>query len=247
MRARRHGAPAGLGYHSAVQIRAITLDLDDTLWDIAPAIERAEAALHGFLRAHAPTVAERFPIPELRRLREEVAGANPQLAHDFSAQRQLSLRLALQRSGADPTLAEPAFEAFFAVRNAVQVYPQALAALPRLAARWPLAALTNGNACLNRVGIAEHFVFNLSAREHGKPKPEPCIFHAACERLGLAPDAVLHVGDNPEHDVLGARRAGLHAAWINPRGERWRHDLQPNLTVRHLGELADFLLARDAA
>ena len=230
-----------------MRIRAITLDLDDTLWDIAPAIERAEAALHDFLRERAPAVAERFPIPALRRLREEVAEANPQLAHDFTTQRRLSLRLALARGGADPALAEPAFEAFFAARNAVQVYPEALATLPRLAARWPLAALTNGNACLGRVGIAQHFVFNLSAREHGKAKPEPCIFHAACERLGVAPDAVLHVGDNPEHDVLGARRAGLHAAWINPRGERWSHDLHPTLTVRHLGELADLLLARDAA
>lgn len=230
-----------------MRIRAITLDLDDTLWDIAPAILRAEQALHDWLAAHAPAAAARFPIPELRRLREQVAEEHPQLVHDYTAQRRISLQRALRQSGCDESLAEPAFEAFFAARNAVQVYPEALAALPRLAARWRLAALTNGNACLQRVGIAEHFAFNLSAREHGKAKPEPCIFLAACERLGCAPHEVLHVGDNPEHDVLGARRAGLHAAWINPRGETFPHELPPSLTVRHLGELAEALLAREVA
>mgnify|MGYP003353772201 CR=1 FL=1 len=33
--------------------RALTLDLDDTLWPVWPAIERAEAVLHDWLKAHA--------------------------------------------------------------------------------------------------------------------------------------------------------------------------------------------------
>jgi len=236
-----------LGYHAAVQIRAITLDLDDTLWDIAPAIERAELALQAWLIQHAPKVASRYPVSEMRRLREQVARENPQLVHDYITQRKLCLERALTACGDDAALAEPAFEVFYAARNAVVLYPEALDALPRLAARWPIAALTNGTANLDRIGIGQHFSFSLSAREHGRAKPEPCIFHAACERLGFAPHEVLHVGDHDEHDVLGAQRAGLHSAWINPRGLRWRHASKPSFTVRHLGELAQRLFQRDAA
>jgi len=40
------------------------------------------------------------------------------------------------------------------------------------------------------------------------------MFHEACRLAGAAPEEVLHIGDDPHLDVLGARRAGLQAAWI---------------------------------
>ena len=58
-------------------------------------------------------------------------------------------------------------------------------ALARLSARLPIAALTNGNADLARIGIDHHFQVFVSAREHGHAKPDAPIFHATCERLGL--------------------------------------------------------------
>jgi putative hydrolase of the HAD superfamily len=225
--------------------RAITLDLDDTLWEIAPVIQRAESVLHEWLRMHAPRCATRYSIEKMRGLRDAVAAANPQLAHDFTAQRKLSLAQALAEVDEDPSLAEAAFEAFHAARNTVELYPDVHDALPRLAARAPLAALTNGNADLGRIGLHDNFVFALGAREHGAAKPDAGIFHAACERLGLQPHEVLHVGDDPEHDVLGAHRAGLRTCWINRRGVVWSHrETSPDLNLAHLGALADWLDAR---
>jgi putative hydrolase of the HAD superfamily len=52
------------------RIRALTLDLDDTLWPVWPAIQRAEAALHGWLLRHAPATAARFDVVALRALRD---------------------------------------------------------------------------------------------------------------------------------------------------------------------------------
>lgn len=228
-------------------IRAITLDLDDTLWPVWPAILRAEAALQQWLEQHCPRTAERFPVERMRALRAQVAEQNPQLAHDFCTQRMLSLQQALRDSGDDHGQAEAAYEAFFAVRNQVELYADSLVGLRRLGTGRPLAALTNGNACIGRIGLSEHFAFSLGAREHGAAKPAPSIFHAACTRLGLAPHEVLHVGDDPHMDVLGARRAGLHAVWINRRGETWEHAEQPDLIVHDLIELADWLDGPDAA
>ncbi len=106
----------------------------------------------------------------------------------------------------------------------------------------PVAALSNGNADLQRIGLAQHFVFQLGAREHGAAKPDAGIFHAACERLGVARDEVLHVGDHSEMDVIGAARAGLRSCWINREDQRWtRDDVRPDLEFATLAALADWL------
>ena len=223
-------------------IRALTLDLDDTLWPIWPAITRAEEDLHRWLLQHAPRCAARYDVAAMRALRDQVARDNPHLAHDFSAQRRLSLATALRESDEDEAHADAAFEIFIVGRNTVDLYPDVPAALARLSSRFPIAALTNGNADLARIGLVDHFRFQLGAREHGAAKPDPGIFHAACDRLGLAPQHVLHVGDDAELDVLGARRAGLRTAWLNRTDASWAHphDL-PDLVVRDLTELADWL------
>src|SRR6185369_13528332 len=103
-------------------IRALTLDLDDTLWPIAPAIARAEEALHAWLGREAPATARRFDLAGLRALRDAVAREAPERAHDFTAMRRESLRRALREAGDDETLAEPAFEAFFAARHELELY-----------------------------------------------------------------------------------------------------------------------------
>jgi FMN hydrolase / 5-amino-6-(5-phospho-D-ribitylamino)uracil phosphatase len=200
------------------RIRALTLDLDDTLWPVWPAIERAEAALHAWLRIHAPATAERFDIAGLRALRNQVTAERPQWAHDLSALRRESVRMALLAADDDQALAEPAFEVFFAERQRVDFYPDVLDALQRLAKAYPLLALSNGNADLATVGLSAWFRGSLSSREFGVGKPDPRIFSEACRRLACAPDEVLHVGDDIELDVRGARGAGLQAVWLC-RGE----------------------------
>ena len=228
-------------------VRAITLDLDDTLWPIAPVMIHAERVLGEWLREHAPRTAERWPAAAMRALRDQVAAEHPHLAHDFTHQRKLTLERMLRDSGDDPALVAPAFDVFFAARCEVEHYDDSLAALDRLAARVPLAALSNGNADLERIGLMHLFRFQLGAREHGEAKPAASIFHAACTRLDCEPQYVLHVGDDIELDVVGAHRAGLRSCWINrvdDAGQRrqWPHTgLRPDLEFDTLAALADWL------
>lgn len=225
-------------------IRAITLDLDDTLWPIAPVIAEAEATLHAWLARHAPAVAGRFDIEALRLLRDDVARDHPDWAHDFTRIRHVSIGIALQRCGHDPALADAAFAAFFEARNRVQPFPGVPEALARLAGRWPLLALTNGNAELARQPFGRHFQGVLSARGFGVGKPDARIFHEAARRLGVAPRQVLHIGDDWLLDVRGARAAGMQAAWV-----RHAHAPEPEegcagvRVAAGLPELADVLLA----
>ncbi len=222
--------------------RALSLDLDDTLWPIWPVIERAEAALDAFLRERAPRTAEKYPVLAMRALRDRIASEHPQHAHDFTRQRMISLEQALRDAGDDEAHAMDAFHAFYDARNQIEFYPDALPALARLSARFPVAALTNGNADLARIGIADRFAVFVSARGVGHAKPDAPIFHSACRQLGAEPHEVLHIGDDPLLDIVGASGAGLRSCWINRRGENWPADLPPpDLQFTTLAALADWL------
>ena len=223
-------------------IRAISLDLDDTLWPVWPAIERAERVLHAWLTQHAPSTATLFAdTAALRRIRVAMVDELPHMRHDLSGLRRESIRRALQQAGDDAALAEPAFDAFFAARQKVDFYTDALDALARLAARWPLVALSNGNANVHTVGIGAHFSASVSAQGLGIAKPDARIFVAAAESVDVPVDAVLHVGDDVAMDVVGALDAGMQAVWVNRTGAAWEHPRRPQLEVTELGALCDRL------
>lgn len=222
-------------------IQLVTLDLDDTLWAIAPVIERAEVRLHAWLQQNCPSTASQFNPADLRSLRQKVEKLRPELSGDFGALRLESIRLALAQGGDDEALAERAFDAFWTARNEVTCFGDVLPAIERLKQRYRLAAITNGNACLHRAGLAQHFEFVVTAREAGHAKPAREIFHQACERAAVRPAETLHVGDDLECDVRGALRAGLHAAWINRDTRHLTTLAPPAMQFASLEALADHL------
>ncbi len=224
------------------RIKAIGLDLDDTLWPIWPVITRAEAQMLDFLQPRAPAAAAVFADPARRQaLRQEVVRGNPDLSHNMSVLRLESLRAALRQSGEDVGLAQAAFDVFFECRMQVQLYDDALPALVYLAARYPIVAVSNGNADIHRVGIGRHFAANMSAHVFGVGKPDVRIFHAAAQAAGVAPHEVLHVGDDPALDVLGGLNAGMQTVWVNRGGHDWQHEAQPHASVTDLRQLCTLL------
>ena len=225
------------------RIKAITLDLDDTLWPIWPTIARAETALTQWLADRAPATVALLAQAEVKhQIRAETQARFAHLAHDLAVIRREAIRLALQRAGDDPALAEPAFEVFFEARHQVDLFDDALPALEALSARYPIVALTNGNADLGRVGLARYFKGALSAREFGAGKPDPRTFHAAAALVGAVPEHTLHVGDDAHLDGVGGLGAGMQFAWVNRAGHDWNHaPHQPHLTVSDLTALVQRL------
>jgi putative hydrolase of the HAD superfamily len=226
------------------KIQAITLDLDDTLWPVWPTIARAEAALQDWLTIHAPQTAQLCSDSEVKkRIRVEVNQRHADKAHDLSFLRRESIRESLLRAGDAPHLADEAFDVFFAERQNVTLYEGVEQALARLAARYPLVSLSNGNADVFRTAVGLYFKSSVSARLFGVAKPDVRIFHAAAAHLNVSAEAVLHLGDDATTDVLGAMNAGMQTAWINTQGHDWPHDTAQPLTVRHLAEVCDHVLA----
>ena len=118
-------------------IQAITLDLDDTLWEITPVIEKAEEKIYRWLSEYCPRATERFSPDDMRQIRIEVLEENPEHSHDLSELRRLAFKTLLHAVNYDETWADRAFEQFMVHRNDVELYPDALPALQSMAAVFP--------------------------------------------------------------------------------------------------------------
>jgi FMN hydrolase / 5-amino-6-(5-phospho-D-ribitylamino)uracil phosphatase len=225
------------------QISAISFDLDDTLWPFEVVVERAEAALHAWLLEHAPKTAGVLLTPQtLAQLRSEYERSHPDLIGDFLALRLGSIRLALERAKEDVTLTDRAYDVFYSARHEIEFFEDVMPALQWLSARFPLVAVTNGNADLRLTAGGEFFRETFSASSVGVAKPGAEIFHAAARAIGVAPAEMLHVGDDFHLDVVGALDAGCQAAWLvrRNRSEVTRvaqSTRDPHLTISDLSML----------
>ena len=85
-----------------------------------------------------------------------------------------------------------------------------------------LAVVSNWDYSLHRVlrmfGVYDRFEAVLASLEEGVEKPDPRLFQICLDQLGVAPEDVVHVGDNPEDDGLGAQAAGIRPILIDRTG-----------------------------
>jgi len=138
-------------------------------------------------------------------------------------------------------MADVCFEAFIHARHQLTVFPEAEPMLKALRQHFLLGVITNGNADVQRVGLADYFHFALRAEDIGIAKPDARLFQEALQRGGVDASAAVHVGDHPGDDIAGAQQAGLRAVWFNPTGKAWEGDKHPDAQIRSLTQLPPLL------
>ena len=207
-------------------IRAVCFDLDNTLWDIVPVLERAERILADWMRARYPRIPERFSPSDSREARARLSLELPQHAHDLTFLSVENLSRLAESAGYERSVAQEAFAVWHAARNQCVPHDDVIPSLEKLKARYRLATLTNGNANLGMIGIAHHFEVSLHAGALGCSKPDPRAYGALADALTLNPSEILFVGDEPQHDVAGPRSAGMQTVWVNRSGLAWPAGLQ---------------------
>ncbi|HEY63728.1 MAG TPA: HAD-IIIA family hydrolase [Caldilineae bacterium] len=127
--------------------------------------------------------------------------------------------------------------------NTYRLYPDVPETLERLRAQgYQLGIVSNWDWYLpdlcQALGLDRYVDFIVASARVGAEKPHPAIFQAALAHARTSPERVLHVGDNPEADVRGARQVGLAAVLID------RHGLHNDMDVpiiHSLTELPDLL------
>jgi putative hydrolase of the HAD superfamily len=239
------------------QIRALTFDLDDTLWDNRPVLTAAEQTLYAWLVKHYPRIGQRYSMDDMREMRMELMRQRPALGHKMTELRKVSLAVAADAAGYDQSLVEPAFEVFLQARHRITLYDDVVPALQAFKrAGYRVGSMTNGNADVNRLGLGHLFDFSLSAETVGSGKPDPQIFQAACHYANVEPTELAHIGDDPKTDLLGGQTAGVKVIWMNRQrqpsdpGIAWDaevHSMQDLLDLFDLSDTTDRVAHAGAA
>lgn len=230
-----------------MSIKVLSFDLDDTLWEVRPVLIAAEKRVSAFLLQHCPDLFDRFSFAEVNERRIALFKQRPDLTHQISQLRIESVKELLCEYGLDvaraSALSNEAFEVFIEARHKVSYFDQVPELLSSLAKNYSLAALTNGNADVKRLSIGASFDLSIKAEDINASKPDAAMFEDALAHFAIKPEEMLHIGDNPEHDVLGAQRLGIKTVWVNASNEAWSEPYLPDAQVHRVTELPG-LLAR---
>lgn len=224
-------------------IKAITLDLDDTLWPVWPTIYKAEDLMREFLQPHAPKTVDFFANKEsIASLRKKLIQDNPHFAIDLNTLRKTSIHEVLSMHQEPLELVDPAFEVFIQARQQVDLFADSFDALKRLSSKYKIVALSNGNANVFGMEIGQFFHDAVSAVQAGVAKPDAKIFNLAIDKTGFQAHEILHVGDDAHLDAKAALQLGLHTVWVNRPQQDWPFtDFTQPISVPDMAALCDLL------
>ncbi|WP_153914177.1 HAD-IA family hydrolase [Shewanella sp. TC10] len=226
--------------------KAISFDLDDTLYHNAPHIIKAESALSLFMQEQF-NVPDNWGITQWRELKAKVIAVHEELAHDTTAARYEVLRQALIQWDYTEIEAsqgaQQGLECFCFHRSDFTVDETVLGLLKELGQHYPLVGITNGNVDSHRVGLSEVLEFVVHPGHGVRMKPYSDLFDLSCQHLEIEHRDLLHIGDHSISDVLGARHAGCQSLWLNLQADeagRAQYIL-PHLEIEQLQELRHLL------
>lgn len=226
-------------------VRAISFDLDDTLYDNRPVIEHAEQWMVAHMRDRYLETAM-YDRSWWHRLKLDLHRQQPALVDDVSLCRRVLLQRGLMEGGMNEAMArqeaESVFAQFLEVRSQIAVPDTTRRILSALAQKYPLVVITNGNVLLERLGLEGQFQHVLKAGGGFRMKPAPDLFTDMARRLQLPPQHILHVGDDVTTDVAGAVHNGYRSAWLNDVGQDWRTlRILPDVMLTRLEQLLTLL------
>lgn len=222
------------------KIKAVCLDVDDTLMDNAASSRAALRALVGNDAAW----------PVWRTTTEEHYARYVAGEIDFDVmctQRTRAFFAAFGESLSDEEAAERERFRMAAMQRAWQLFDDASPCLDWLrGAGLRLAVITNAPGAYQRkklgsVGLAGMFDATVISGDRGVAKPDARIFDLACGELGLERDEVVHVGDRLDTDAEGAVRAGMRGVWLN-RDREDRSVPEGVSVIEGLDELPELLV-----
>lgn len=212
-------------------IKTITFDLDDTLWHTSATIQYAEQVHREWLEKNIPKLASKYQAADFFELRKQLIKQQPDLIHRISDLRRKVLNHALLDLGHEPMaasrLSQAAFDVFVRARQTVFVFEGVHQCLTELAEQFTLGVITNGNANVFQTELGRYFDFAICADKIKVSKPAAEPFQAALLNAQCQHHEMLHIGDHPEHDVLGAQKLGINSLWYNPGQAEWGQTSQP--------------------
>lgn len=227
-----------------MRISAISFDGDMTLWDFQKVMRHALKKALAELRRLVPTQeAADLSVAEMIAIRNRVEVEEVGRTWNMEELRLLAFERTLESLGhPDRDVAVRLNKLYLKHRfEDIELYPDVIPALDRLAPHFKLGLLSNGNSYPERCGLEGRFAFVVFSQDVRIRKPDRRIFEIAAQRAGCPLDKLLHVGDSLENDVAGANEAGAHSVWLNRESRPNDTSIKPVAEITSLADLPGFL------
>ena len=226
-----------------MRYKALLMDADMTLYDFEAAERTAIGCLFdelGIDDPEAPKVYSRFSEACWRDLEKGL------LTQDELQVKRFRDLFAYYHLPHDAKAASERFADHLSRQS--QLLPDVLEVMQKLAALLPVSIVTNG------IPKVQHGRFDRSplrplvrdlviSGEVGFFKPDPRLIELALDRLGIAKEDALMIGDSLSSDILCAQNARVDACWLNPHGKPCTLADPPEYTIASLNEIFDILEA----
>jgi len=235
-------------------LRALCLDLDDTILDDQASVEQGWQHAADHWVAACPKLTREAALAELAQARqwywEDEARERRGRVDLYGARFEIISRALERVASPAPDLAAALARELTQYREAsVRLVPGARELLARLRAVVPgMALVTNGAAApqrakIERFALADFFDHIQVEGEFGAGKPDRRVYEHVLGRLGADPQDSMMVGDNFVCDVIGPLALGMRAAWVDAlgAGRSPQSAPGPHLTLRSILDLADHL------
>ena len=225
-------------------ISAISFDGDMTLWDFQKVMRHALKKALAELRRLVPTQsAADLSVEEMVAIRNRVEEDEQGRIWNMEELRLLAFERTLKQLGRpDRDLPAHLNEIYLKHRfEDIELYPDVIPALDRLAPHYKLGLLSNGNSYPERCGLEGRFAFVVFSQDVQIRKPDRRIFEIAAQKADCPLDELLHVGDSLENDVLGAHGAGAKTVWLNREGRENDSGIRVEREISSLAELPGLL------
>jgi HAD superfamily hydrolase (TIGR01549 family) len=232
-------------YRPLKPFKAVSFDLDDTLYDNHPIIANAEQEFLAYLNKNFPELSE-LTKKQWSLYKNLELQHYPHLTHDVSLARLQTLTRIMTIYGIPQfkavEYAKQAFTKFIKLRSDFTVPQESMRLLDKIAEKYPVVAITNGNVDEFQIQLDDKFEFVLKAGGRFKSKPQGDLFIEAARRLNIEVPDILHIGDHLISDVYGAQNNGAQAVWFNPNKQSLTGvSLLPTVEISRLDHLYKLL------
>lgn len=238
-----------------MMIKAIFLDLDNTLWNHDAAQRKTIKKVYDYLR-------ETHKIGDDKdKFAEVYDHCNDKVWYEYKQGKLNHEEVRINRfidllgryNIFDRDLAVKLNELYISIYPTWPILVEgARELLEELKEKYPLGIITNGfpetqEVKLNKSDLKKYFKWIVYSGEVGKAKPHPEIFEYAIKKANILHEEALFIGDDFEGDIIGAKDVGIKTIWFNPKGkEEPRKDKYSDYIVSTLKQISDIVKSQES-
>jgi putative hydrolase of the HAD superfamily len=217
-------------------LKAILFDLDNTLINFLEfKVQTAKAAAKAMVANGLPA-SETEAYGKIFSVYDEKGIEYQKTFYDVVKQYDLEINKAerIQQAG---------IIAYLQTKSEVlRTYPIVKPTLSKLKERYKLGIVTDAprNKAWQRLiitNLADYFDIVITLDDTKALKPNPNSFNLALNKLGIAPESALFVGDNPERDIKGAKDLGMKTCLARYGWLKKKTDIKADFEIDRFEEL----------